>query len=71
MLKWVFILLVKAYQLAISPFLAKRCRFYPSCSQYAVQVLESHGAWKGLWLTIKRLAKCHPWHAGGVDLPPS
>ncbi len=70
MIKPFLILLVKGYQIGVSPFLPKRCRFYPSCSQYAVEVLESHGAWRGMWLTVKRLAKCHPWHEGGVDLPP-
>ncbi|MBS0626631.1 MAG: membrane protein insertion efficiency factor YidD [Verrucomicrobia bacterium] len=62
-------LLIKFYQLAISPFLGNCCRFYPSCSDYARQALEKHGLTKGLTLTCKRLCKCHPWNKGGVDLP--
>ncbi|XVJ52403.1 MAG: membrane protein insertion efficiency factor YidD [Vampirovibrio sp.] len=60
---------IKGYQKGISPFLPRQCRFFPSCSCYALSVLERDGAVKGLWKTIKRLAKCHPWHAGGIDLP--
>ena len=61
--------LIKAYQLTLSPFLGKCCRFYPSCSDYALLALEKHGARKGLWLTLKRLFKCGPWHKGGIDFP--
>jgi len=63
--------MIRGYQLFISPMLGPRCRFYPTCSQYAVEALQTHGLIKGLWLTIKRLAKCHPFHAGGIDeVPP-
>ena len=65
-----FVLLIKAYRLAVSPFLGARCRFYPSCSSYAEQSLIRHGLWRGGWLSLKRLARCHPWHAGGVDPVP-
>ena len=64
------IALVRAYQIALSPYLGKHCRFTPSCSHYAIQALQSHGAFKGFWLTIKRLSHCHPWHAGGHDPVP-
>ena len=62
---------LKLYSYLISPFLGQSCRFYPSCSQYAIEAIELHGCLKGLWLTIKRLSKCHPWHEGGLDPVPS
>ena len=55
------------YQLCISPLLPSACRFYPTCSEYMAQAVEKHGAWRGVWMGTKRLAKCHPFHAGGVD----
>lgn len=61
---------VRFYQRAISPALPPRCRFYPSCSAYAVEAIERHGARRGTWLALRRLAKCAPWHPGGVDLVP-
>ena len=61
--------LIKLYQWGISPFLPHACRFTPTCSQYALLALERHGVVKGVWITLKRLGKCHPWHAGGVDEP--
>ena len=61
---------VKAYQRLVSPLLPPSCRFYPSCSAYAVGALERHGAMKGSWLTVRRLARCHPFHPGGVDPVP-
>ena len=64
------IALIRAYQIALSPYLGKHCRFAPTCSQYAIDALQTHGAFKGLWLTIKRLLKCHPWQAGGYDSVP-
>jgi putative membrane protein insertion efficiency factor len=65
-----FVALVRLYQLTLSPMLGPRCRFYPSCSAYAIVALERHGAVMGLWLGIRRLARCHPWHAGGHDPVP-
>ena len=62
--------LIALYRLAISPLLGQRCRFYPSCSEYGAQALERFGLIKGLWLTIRRLGRCHPFHAGGVDPVP-
>lgn len=61
--------LIKLYQWGVSPFLPHACRFTPTCSQYALLALERHGVLKGVWMTAKRLGKCHPWHAGGVDEP--
>lgn len=60
------------YRKYISPILPPSCRFYPTCSQYALEALEVHGAMKGSWLTMKRICKCHPFHPGGMDpVPPS
>jgi putative membrane protein insertion efficiency factor len=63
--------LVRGYQLFVSPLLAPSCRFYPSCSAYAVEALRVHGLFRGTWLAARRLARCHPWTAGGVDLVPA
>jgi putative membrane protein insertion efficiency factor len=63
--------LVRGYQLVVSPWFVPRCRFYPSCSTYAVTALRRHGALKGSWLAARRLLRCHPWNPGGVDhVPP-
>jgi hypothetical protein len=62
--------MIRAYQLAVSPLLGDCCRFEPSCSRYCSLCLEHHGAWKGSWLTVKRLARCNPLFKGGLDLPP-
>jgi putative membrane protein insertion efficiency factor len=61
---------ITVYRRAISPLLPNRCRFYPTCSHYALQALERHGALKGSWLTVKRIGKCHPFHPGGIDEVP-
>jgi hypothetical protein len=61
--------LIKLYQWGVSPFLPHTCRFTPTCSHYALLALEHHGLIKGVWMTLKRLGKCHPWHAGGIDEP--
>ena len=70
MLKRALITLLKLYKLTISPLLGPRCRFYPSCSAYAVQAIQTHGAARGSYLALKRLLRCHPWHAGGYDPVP-
>jgi putative membrane protein insertion efficiency factor len=62
--------LVRTYQLAFSPFLPAACRFRPSCSDYAREALARHGACAGMWLTLKRLARCHPWGSSGFDPVP-
>lgn len=66
----VLVWLVKAYRYAVSPMLAPNCRFEPSCSCYAVEALERHGAVRGSWLAAKRVSRCHPWHPGGFDPVP-
>lgn len=65
----VFMLPVRAWRL-VSVHLPPRCRFHPSCSQYALDALALHGAWRGAWLAIRRVGRCHPWHAGGFDPVP-
>lgn len=64
------VLLIRGYQRYISPALPARCRFYPSCSQYALEAITRHGALRGSWLAARRLARCHPFHPGGVDPVP-
>ena len=64
------IALVRTYQITLSPFLGKVCRFEPSCSRYTVACLAAHGAMRGSLLSVKRLCKCHPFHPGGLDPPP-
>jgi putative membrane protein insertion efficiency factor len=66
----ILILLIRSYQYLLSPFLASSCRYVPTCSQYAIEAISEHGVFKGLFLTIKRLVCCHPWHAGGYDPVP-
>ena len=62
---------IRIYQRTLSPLLGPRCRFYPSCSQYAYEALEVHGVALGLWLVVRRLSRCHPFHPGGLDpVPP-
>jgi putative membrane protein insertion efficiency factor len=64
------VLPIRAYQLVVSPLLGPRCRFYPSCSSYAVEALRGHGPLKGTWLSAHRLLRCHPWTPGGLDPEP-
>jgi putative membrane protein insertion efficiency factor len=65
------ILLLKAYRKVISPLYGQVCRFFPSCSAYALEAITVHGAVKGSWLAARRLLRCHPWNAGGVDHVPA
>ncbi len=68
---WCLLLLVRCYQIVISPMLGNCCRFTPSCSNYCMEALRVHGVFKGLWLTIKRLSKCRPGGPYGYDpVPP-
>ncbi|MBS0629931.1 MAG: membrane protein insertion efficiency factor YidD [Verrucomicrobia bacterium] len=70
LIKHLFIFLIRLYQWTISPLIGKSCRFYPSCSHYCVEAIQKHGAGRGLWLGIKRIVKCGPWHKGGIDQVP-
>ncbi|BAU15059.1 hypothetical protein LEP3755_56160 [Leptolyngbya sp. NIES-3755] len=69
-MKVLLIGLVKAYRVAISPLLMPSCRFHPTCSQYAIEALETHGALKGSWLSARRICRCHPFNPGGYDPVP-
>ena len=64
------ILLVRFYQLAISPWLGNNCRYQPTCSSYMIEALKEHGLIKGLWLGTKRIGRCHPWGSSGYDPVP-
>lgn len=63
--------LIRLYQVAISPFIGPRCRYIPTCSQYAIESLKSYGAVHGTWLATKRICRCHPWGGSGYDPVPS
>ena len=69
-LKYIFILPVRLYQVAISPFFPASCRHTPTCSQYTIEAIREWGALKGTWLGLKRLSKCHPWGTHGHDPVP-
>lgn len=70
-LAWCLSKLVRAYQLVLSPLLGPNCRYSPSCSAYALEALEKHGGFKGGWLTLRRISRCHPWGGSGYDpVPP-
>jgi uncharacterized protein len=66
----VLILLVRTYQIALSPLLPASCRYYPSCSTYAIEALDRHGALRGGWLALRRLVRCNPFRPGGYDPVP-
>jgi len=68
--KRILIFFLRIYQYAISPFLGRNCRFYPSCSEYAVEAVQKYGALRGGWMGLKRVCRCHPWNPGGVDPVP-
>jgi len=65
-----FILLIKLYQVTLSPFLGRQCRYLPTCSNYGIEAISKYGAFKGGWLTIKRLLSCNPWGGSGYDPVP-
>jgi putative membrane protein insertion efficiency factor len=62
--------LLRGYQLLLSPMMGQSCRFYPTCSNYAIEAVRTHGAGRGSLLAARRVCKCHPWNEGGVDLVP-
>ncbi len=66
----ILIWLIKAYQVLLSPFFGQQCRFYPTCSHYSIEAINKHGVIVGSYYTVRRLLRCHPWHAGGHDPIP-
>ena len=69
-LTWLLVGVIRGYQVAISPLLPPSCRFHPSCSAYAVEAIQRHGAFKGGWLALRRIGRCHPWGKSGYDPVP-
>ena len=69
-MKTLLLTVLRGYQYAVRPLLGVNCRFYPSCSDYAKEAVERHGAVQGSWLAIRRILKCHPYHPGGFDPVP-
>ena len=69
-MKFIFLLIIRGYQLLLSPILGSNCRYYPSCSHYSHQAISHHGALKGGWMSLKRIGRCHPWAEGGYDPVP-
>lgn len=70
-MKALVLAILTVYRRAISPMLGQRCRYYPSCSAYALEAVQSHGVVRGGWLGLRRLGRCHPWTPGGVDMVPT
>jgi uncharacterized protein len=69
-MKTLLVWLLRGYQLLLSPMLGQKCRFYPTCSNYAIEALRVHGVARGSLLAARRVCRCHPWHPGGVDFVP-
>ena len=69
-MKTLSLLMLRGYQYAIRPLLGANCRFYPSCSDYAREAIDRYGVLKGVWLTLRRVGRCHPYHPGGFDPVP-
>lgn len=69
-MKRLILTLIKGYSYLISPFLGNNCRYYPTCSAYMQEAIVLHGVWRGIWLGVRRILRCHPFHEGGVDPVP-
>jgi hypothetical protein len=69
-IRMILSLLIRGYRYSVSPFLGASCRFHPSCSAYALEAIERHGALRGVWIAVRRLIRCHPWNPGGYDPVP-
>ncbi len=69
-MKRALLFLVRSYKAVLSPLLGRHCRYYPTCSEYMAQAIEKYGPARGVWIGLKRLARCHPFHAGGLDPVP-
>jgi putative membrane protein insertion efficiency factor len=68
---WVLLMPIRIYQITLSPFLGGHCRYEPTCSHYAIEAIKEHGPWRGGWMALKRLLRCHPFVKGGYDpVPP-
>lgn len=67
---FVLVLLVRGYQVTLGPFMRGQCRYHPTCSVYAIEAVRAHGPWRGAWLTLRRLSRCHPFVRGGYDPVP-
>lgn len=70
MMRMILVALVRGYQIVLSPLLPPACRYYPSCSAYAIEALERHGAMRGTWMAMRRIARCNPFRPGGFDPVP-
>lgn len=70
LVQWFLLGLVKTYRYLVSPWLGRNCRFHPSCSAYAMEALHKHGPWRGSWLALRRISRCHPFNPGGFDPVP-
>ncbi|HPR63258.1 MAG TPA: membrane protein insertion efficiency factor YidD [Thermoanaerobaculia bacterium] len=71
MVRFILVTMVRTYQILISPLLPSACRFTPTCSEYAITAIRTHGPTRGSWLSLKRLCRCHPFHPGGHDPVPT
>ena len=66
-MKRILLFVIRFYRSCISPFLPPMCRYQPTCSAYAMEAIERYGAWRGGWMAVRRILRCHPWHEGGYD----